>query len=255
MSRMRYVRSVDRASFKPGEFDYEWLGNFESAQFVSVQMPSRTTGPAMHFHTTCDQFYFVRQGEMTVNMGDEHITADVDTLVRVPAGTTHCNWNDGEETEYHTELIAPMFAPDKPMAHPAEPRHNDGAAKLFTKIDRDAFADEPVSTQALISRETGSEQLEVDATRLLRADSPPPMRIHSFDQYYLVVSGELRVEIGLEEDVLRPGELAVVPAGMPHRVWNSQPDPEIHLTALAPEPAVAAELDGRAVELVEVRHA
>ena len=50
----------------------------------------------------------------------------------------------------------------------------------------------------------------------------------------LVLDGELTVEVALEKP--SPRELVVVPAGVPHRQYNTGPVTEKHLSVLAPAP-------------------
>ncbi|MCU4754364.1 cupin domain-containing protein [Halobacteria archaeon AArc-curdl1] len=57
----------------------------------------------------------------------------------------------------------------------------------------------------------------------LPADStgPEEHRHLTGDEYFEAVEGRLGVRIGNEEFVLRPGESATAPAGVPHTWWNA----------------------------------
>ena len=65
----------------------------------------------------------------------------------------------------------------------------------------------------------------------------PSFHIHSFDQFYYVLEGELSVQVGLESFTARAHDLVVLPAGVPHRQSNEGSTPERHLTLIVPEPA------------------
>lgn len=67
-------------------------------------------GPGTHIHDF-DQFYYVLEGTMSVEVGLERFTAVRHTLVVLPAGVPHRQWNDGDETERHLTLIAPEPEP------------------------------------------------------------------------------------------------------------------------------------------------
>ena len=59
-----------------------------------------------HIHTS-DQFYYILQGEMNLELAGRHYTAGPNSLVWIPAGAPHRNWNTGTEDDIHFELIVP----------------------------------------------------------------------------------------------------------------------------------------------------
>ena len=66
------------------------------------------------------------------------------------------------------------------------------------------------------------------------ASSPQPS-IHPFqDQLLYLVDGELAAEIGGERLHLKAGQLALVPAGTPHRFINTAATPARTLNIYAP---------------------
>jgi len=46
-----------------------------------------------------------------------------------------------------------------------------------------------------------------------------------FDEHFAPVSGTIHVQVGKTEHVLRPGDRAVAPRGVPHRWWNATAEP------------------------------
>jgi mannose-6-phosphate isomerase-like protein (cupin superfamily) len=64
----------------------------------------------------------------------------------------------------------------------------------------------------------------------------PSLHVHEFDQYYVVLEGELTVEVGFERTVVGPNTLVVLPAGVPHRQFNAGDAVERHLAVNAPYP-------------------
>jgi Cupin domain len=60
------------------------------------RVPPGYHGPKLHTHSV-DQIYFVVSGSMRVQVGTQVSTV----MVLIPAGTPHCNWNDGTEDEQH----------------------------------------------------------------------------------------------------------------------------------------------------------
>lgn len=64
----------------------------------------------------------------------------------------------------------------------------------------------------------------------------PPMHLHTFDQLFFVLEGELQVEVALQRVVAPRHSLVVLPAGVPHTQWNDGPGTEVHLAVLVPAP-------------------
>jgi mannose-6-phosphate isomerase-like protein (cupin superfamily) len=66
-------------------------------------------GPNLHFHTF-DQFFFVIEGELTVQIGLEKYHVKPHTLVILPAGVPHTQWNEGTKPEQHFAVLTPPFS-------------------------------------------------------------------------------------------------------------------------------------------------
>jgi quercetin dioxygenase-like cupin family protein len=64
----------------------------------------------------------------------------------------------------------------------------------------------------------------------------PDTHIHDFDQYYLVLEGELTVEVALQTHTVPKHSLVVLPAGVPHHQYNASTTTEKHLAVLTPPP-------------------
>ena len=63
-------------------------------------------GPPTHVHAF-DQFHYVLDGQLTVEVGLDLVTAGPHSLVVLPAGVPHSHRNDGAQAERHISLIAP----------------------------------------------------------------------------------------------------------------------------------------------------
>jgi quercetin dioxygenase-like cupin family protein len=63
----------------------------------------------------------------------------------------------------------------------------------------------------------------------------PPMHIHAAQtERFTVLSGTLGVRVGREVRILAPGEVADVPPGTPHTLWNAGNDPCVHRVEMMP---------------------
>jgi mannose-6-phosphate isomerase-like protein (cupin superfamily) len=54
------------------------------------------------------------------------------------------------------------------------------------------------------------------------------------EELYLVLEGRLRVEAGGETFEIGPREALVVPAGVPHQLWNAGEDDVTYIAVAAP---------------------
>jgi mannose-6-phosphate isomerase-like protein (cupin superfamily) len=88
----------------------------------------------------------------------------------------------------------------------------------------------------------------------------PPLHIHDVDLFYVVLGnpgtpasrdndrlvvvteGELTAEIAAQQTAAPAPAVIVIPAGLPHRIWNSSPAPVRYLDADLPTPDVHAKL-------------
>lgn len=68
-----------------------------------IQVAAGGEGPALHAHPF-DQFYYVIEGELTVQIGFETYQAGPHCLVIVPAGMPHRQWNAGSESVHQVML-------------------------------------------------------------------------------------------------------------------------------------------------------
>jgi mannose-6-phosphate isomerase-like protein (cupin superfamily) len=63
-------------------------------------------GPRMHIHEF-DQYYVVLEGALQVEVALERHTVPAGSLVLLPAGVPHRQWNEGPGREMHLALLAP----------------------------------------------------------------------------------------------------------------------------------------------------
>ena len=73
-------------------------------------------------------------------------------------------------------------------------------------------------------RQSTPELLEVEAT-YSRAESPPPKHFHpSQDEHFEVLAGTMSARVGDEKQTLRQGDTLDIPRGVPHQMWNPNPE-------------------------------
>lgn len=234
---MERVRSVDFAAFRRQGYEFQILSWGESCRVIGSSVAARSAAPPRHVHPV-DQLYYVVEGEMHGQLGSEPFVAGPNTLVFIPAGTPHHNWNEGEVDEFHFEVLAPAPHPNQEVMTPTTSTDAGGRPYFVRALREDEFvpALDGFAIQKLLQRSDGSEHVSLYVGVVEPGGAGPGTHIHHFDQFYYVLEGELSVEVGLEHHTARPHDLVVLPAGIPHRQWNEGPAPERHLTLIVPEP-------------------
>jgi quercetin dioxygenase-like cupin family protein len=252
---VEFVRAVDwddahviLASGYKGQYLYAG----ESCLIVATKVPPRVAGPPRHRHPS-DQTYFVVQGEITVELGEQTHVAQARSAVFIPAGLPHCNRNDGDEDEMHIEVIAPGVLPVQPLVDTADLRDTSVQAAFVSAADPARLTGRDFGLDWLVNRAAGAVHAAVYLAEVPPGKAGPALHVHEFDQFYFVLQGTLSVEIGLQRYHVPPGHLVVLPAQVPHRQWNEQDETEQHLTVLVPEPTALPSDGHRWDTAVELR--
>lgn len=238
---MNYARQIDWAQAqiqRDGGYLGQILYTGESCVIIATKVPPHVDGPPRHHHSS-DQTYVVLEGQLTIELGREVKTAGPGSLVFIPAGLPHHNWNEGDEDEVHLEVIAPGVLPIQPLASPTESADSTGPSGFVREPDPSKLTGQGFGLDWLVNRELGADHAAVYLAEVAAGAATPPLHVHQFDQFYFVREGVLSIEVALDRFEAGPDTLLVLPAGVPHRQWNERGTPERHLTILAPEPALA----------------
>jgi len=243
---MQFIRQFDDTqAFDTGFTGYraQFLSSLESSLFIHSRIQEGGCGPGLHYHDS-DQLYFLLEGNMNLQLGEEVSAVGPRTLVFIPAGLPHRNWNDGPGQERHFEMIIPRPGPGAPLAYPVESSGDVPAERRATQkgyvlpVDASSLS-EPMPgfrLQALADPASGSLHAVVNYAEMDPGSAGPGMHIHPFDQFYLVLQGQLTVEVALQQHIVGPNTLVVLPAGVPHRQFNDGKVTEHHLVVLTPAP-------------------
>ncbi|WP_431236188.1 cupin domain-containing protein (plasmid) [Mycolicibacterium psychrotolerans] len=228
----------------------QFVSHLEDALFIHSVIQENGCGPGLHYHKS-DQLYFLLNGAMNIQLGQHVHTIGPRTLVFIPAGLAHRNWNDGPGAENHFEMIIPTPTPGAPIALmidsvedvPAE--HRATQEGYVRRVDAEQLNEAlpGFRLQSLADPGSGSLHAVVNYAEVDAGSAGPGMHIHPFDQYYLVIDGELTVEVALQKHVVRPDTLVVLPAGVPHRQYNAGSQTERHIVVLAPAPQLGQPWD------------
>ena len=84
-------------------------GALSGGAFSLVEHPiePRTLAAPMHTHTREDEYSYVLEGEVGIQIGDRVIAAHAGDLVYKPRGVPHAFWNATDQTLRILEIISP----------------------------------------------------------------------------------------------------------------------------------------------------
>ncbi|MBB3953789.1 cupin domain-containing protein [Novosphingobium sediminicola] len=119
---------------------------------------------------------------------------------------------------------------------PAGPFHLSAARGPLRGVDLAPFKGR-ASSEILAGPGNGLESAFVVYTRLAPHAAAQGSIALPVDHTYLVLKGTARVEIGNERFTLKPETLALLPAGVPHRIWNEVGEQADVLEVITPAPA------------------
>ncbi|TML65695.1 MAG: cupin domain-containing protein [Actinobacteria bacterium] len=74
---------------------------------VEHLLPPRALGAPLHTHRNEDEYSYVLEGRIGLELGDEVLEAGPGDLVSKPRGVPHAFWNAGDEPARLLELISP----------------------------------------------------------------------------------------------------------------------------------------------------
>lgn len=250
MAQSRYIRPFDDAQavdIGVPKYRAQVLSDHQTGLFLGITLREGGCGPELHYHHS-DQLYFVTRGSVKIQLDDKVHNVATRSLIFIPAGVPHKNWNSGTETEAHLEMLFPSphrfrqlgYMIDKPEDVPDEWKTSQ---KAYVRRIEDGKAIEPCAGSRMLplaDQSSGSRHVQIFYAEVQPQMEMPTTHIHEFDQYYFVLEGELTVEVALQKHTAGPETLVVLPAGVPHRQYNAGGAVEKHLTILVPPPSPSA---------------
>jgi mannose-6-phosphate isomerase-like protein (cupin superfamily) len=131
------VIPVDPAKFEGTGFAYQALvGREMGAQTMRMNVLRVAPGagsPDFHIHAFA-QIYIIQDGDMTLDIGRKRVQASKNSVVVLPAGVVHRNFNASGADERHVSLLVPEPAEGEIFDFAVT--IHDAEAQLLTEIPR-----------------------------------------------------------------------------------------------------------------------
>jgi mannose-6-phosphate isomerase-like protein (cupin superfamily) len=245
---LEYVRAVDFGAFRPREFHGQVLADatsgVDSCVLMCTRLPVGIGSIAdLHVHVS-DQFLFVLQGRMNIQIGARTYIAEPNDLIFIPAGAPHWSWNTGEEDELHAEVIVPPPSAGHPILYqvsaPTLPSSGIAAstaesAHHIRALDESRLNSHGISRVTLADRTTGSRACRFGAIQVPPSDGGRARQAHVFDEFFYVLSGRIELEIDGKKHEAGPNSYVLLPAGTLHAQWNTGTEPCRYLSIVVPK--------------------
>ena len=230
---MRHITPIDPALLSPG-LAGPWLVGSEGDPGCRIR--ACRLGAAVGATTdAADRIYFVVHGETIVASDGRTDRAATETTIFVPGGTRAGLSSSGGA------LILAIRAPSGSNAPSGSSAPGD-AVKIIP-VDLSRFEGTGFAYQTVLDRSHGSAHVRLNNLRVQPNAGSPDFHIHAFDQFYLILAGEMRIEVGRATYDAGALSLVHLPAGIVHRNYNRGPSIERHISLLIPEPPAGAILD------------
>ena len=220
---------------------------------IAIAASAGWAGTPLHHHAFDETFYVV-EGRLTFQLGDEVGEAGPGTIVFAPGGLPHAVANLGDCAARYLLLCTPA----------GFERYFDRIAAAAAGVPAPPEADGPIPETVVVGPGLGEPSARSSRSRrelalasagainvAVRAEDSegrigamanavaadfagPPLHHHDFDELFWVLDGELTFQLGDEVVTRRAGELAFAPRGVHHTFANHSGAPARTLIACTP---------------------
>lgn len=234
---MRYVRSFDLAALEPGATGPLLIRPDEGVG-VSMRLHRGGTGDHRSSDSPNERFALVLSGQVALVAGSGAEPASAGSVIFIPAGAgTSLN---GSDSAYWLEIES--SAPVEKEVPPTRAR--------VIKVDESRFEGSGFAYQSLADRSTGCRSLRLNMLQVQPGAGSPDFHIHAFAQLYVILDGEMTIDIGRARMRAPRHSIVCLPPGVVHRNFNASDAVERHISLLVPEPE-KGEIFDYAVEIRE----
>ncbi len=201
--------------------------------------------PPLHTHDV-DLFFVVLDGSATLRLGHDYHQATAGEVIYIPAGLPHGSDNQSGAAERHLEILIPGVRPGSPFLRPlgsADEVQLPAAAPHVASSSGPATETTGHQTRWVLTDEpTGARTAQVAAVERTGPEDPGTPASRDNDRLVVVTQGELTAEVAARAAAVPAQAVIVIPAGVPHRIWNSSSTPVRYLDLDVPAPQAYAKL-------------
>src|SRR4051812_14856732 len=151
---MHLITPQEGESVDLGGFGVRYMAVGQGFSLVEHPIAPRTLAAPMHVHEHEDEYSYVLEGEVGVQIGDEVRYATPGDLVIKPRGIPHAFWNRTDEPARLLEIISPggferYFEELAPLLPPAQPPDVEAIAALQERygMSMDMASMEPLARE------------------------------------------------------------------------------------------------------------
>ena len=237
---MEYIIATDMNQSSPTSPPQFMIGpdsEIKSCYAIITRVEPWRTGPPLHIHPG-DQFYYCIDGRLNLQIGDQAFPISTDTLVQLPAGTPHCNYNNYDDYQWHLEIVAPAPPTFEQLVAPGEYKHVNNAEKLVRRWDKTpkVAAGEGTDRRWMTNRAQFGSEVAISVDELQKGAGEKQAKTFKTDHLFFTLKGDLTVDLDGQRHEVPPMSLVIAPAEMAHAAYNTSNAPAKYLSIWINDP-------------------
>jgi mannose-6-phosphate isomerase-like protein (cupin superfamily) len=201
--------------------------------------------PPLHTHDV-DLFFVVLEGSTTVRLGHGSHQAKAGEVIYIPARFPHGSHNQSGAPERHLEILIPGVRPGTPFLRPVQSADQVQLPEAAPHVTSSSGPATEVTghetRRVLTGKSTGPCAAHIPAVERTGPEDLVPAASRDDDRLVVVTEGELTADMAQRTAAVPAQAVIVIPAGVPHRIWNSSSTPVRYLDADLPAPEAYAKL-------------
>jgi quercetin dioxygenase-like cupin family protein len=187
---------------------------------IEVTVPAGWDGPPLHHHDF-DEAFYVLEGELTLQVGSDLLSAGPGAVAFAPRGEVHTVANRADAQARYVLVCTPG----------GFERYFDGSGPypettvVGPPLGGSGPRGEPIATperrpRVLLRAEETSGVVAMTDNVVPAGSKGPFLHSHDFDEAFYILEGELTFQLGDELITARRGELIHAPGDVPHAFTN-----------------------------------
>jgi quercetin dioxygenase-like cupin family protein len=192
---------------------------------VALEVPAGWPGPPLHHHDF-DEAFYVLDGALTFQVGEELVTAGPGALAFAPRGVHHTLANLADVPARYLLIITPGGFERRFDAEPSAPYPETIVVGDPIGGAGTTLPDPPAGPiRVLLHGEESGGVVSVVDNDVGAGSAGPYLLVHDFDEAFCILEGELTFQVGDALVTARAGDVAFAPRGVPHTFTNARGGP------------------------------